>query len=438
MEKKSDRKISTESYKGVRDFYPQDMFVQNYIFGVMRKVVESFGYSEYGGSILEPADLYRAKTGEEIVNEQTYTFKDRGEREVTLRPEMTPTVARMVAAKKREFSFPLRWYSIPNLFRYEQPQKGRLREHWQLNADIFGVESIEAEIEIISIARAIMKAFGLKDSDYEIRVNDRKIMNYILEDFLSLSPADSHNISKIIDKKDKMAKEDFADKIRSVASEKSDELLDLLHSKNLEEFISFLPEKARSHQGVLEIKELQDKLAELGIKNVAFNPTLMRGFDYYTGIVFEIFDTNPENRRAIFGGGRYDDLLSIFGAEKIPAVGFGMGDVTTRDVLETYGLLPKYKPATELYICVLEEKYQNYARKLAQDLREGGLNVAVDSSGKKVGDQIKYADKNSIPFVVCIGENEVKNHEFKVKNLKSGEETALKADKVADFLKDQK
>jgi len=438
MEKKTDKKISTESYKGVRDFYPQDMFVQNYIFGIMRKVVESFGYGEYGASILEPADLYRAKTGDEIVNEQTYTFRDRGDREVTLRPEMTPTAARMVAAKKREFSFPLRWYSIPNLFRYEQPQKGRLREHWQLNADIFGVESIEAEIEIISIARAIMKAFGLKDSNYEIRVNDRKIMNYILEDFLSLSPAKSHDVSKIIDKKDKMSKEDFADKIRSVVGEKSDELTNLLHSKNLEEFISFLPEKARLHQGVLEIKELQSKLAELGIKNIAFSPTLMRGFDYYTGIVFEIFDTNPENRRAIFGGGRYDDLLSIFGAEKIPAVGFGMGDVTTRDVLETYGLLPKYKPATELYICVLEEKYRNYARQLTQSLREDGLNVAVDCSSKKVGDQIKYADKNLIPFVVCVGENEIKNEEFKVKNLKSGEENPLKKEEIAQFLKQQK
>ncbi|MEK9182367.1 MAG: histidine--tRNA ligase [Patescibacteria group bacterium] len=435
MEEKPSKKIGTESYKGVRDFYPQDMFVQNYIFEVMRKAVESFGYSEYGASILEPADLYRAKTGDEIVNEQTYTFKDRGEREVTLRPEMTPTVARLVVAKKREISFPLRWYSIPNLFRYEQPQKGRLREHWQLNADIFGVEGIEAEIEIISIAHTIMKAFGLKDDNYEIRVNDRKIMNYILEDFLSLSPSESHSVSKIIDKKDKVSREDFADKIHSVVGEKSDELLNLLHSENLNEFISLLPEKARSHQGVLEIKELQEKLAEIGIKNITFSPTLMRGFDYYTGIVFEIFDANPENRRAIFGGGRYDDLLNIFGAEKIPAVGFGMGDVTTRDVLETYNLLPKYKPATELYICVLEEKYQNYANKLAQRLREEGLNVSVDYSNKKAGDQIKYADKNLIPFVVCIGENEVKNKEFKVKNLKSGEETILKPEKISPFIK---
>ncbi len=435
MEEKPNKKISTESYKGVRDFYPQDMFIQNYIFGVMRKVVESFGYGEYGASILELADLYRAKTSDEIVNEQTYTFKDRGDREVTLRPEMTPTVARMVAARKREFSFPLRWYSIPNLFRYEQPQKGRLREHWQLNADIFGVESIEAEIEIISIAYEIMRVFGLKDSDYEIRINDRKIMNYILEDFLSLSPSESHSVSKIIDKKDKMGREDFVDKIRSTTHEKSDELLNLLNSKNLEEFINLLPEKARAHQGVLEVKELQERLSVLGIKNTVFSPTLVRGFDYYTGILFEIFDTNSENRRAIFGGGRYDDLLNIFGAEKIPAVGFGMGDVTTRDVLLTYNLLPTYKAVTELYICVLEEKYQNYANKLAQKLRVSGINVAVDYSSKKIGDQIKYADKNLISFVVCVGENEVKNEEFKVKNLKSGEEMVLKAENIAEFTK---
>ncbi|MDE1988463.1 MAG: histidine--tRNA ligase [Patescibacteria group bacterium] len=435
MEEKINKKISTESYKGVRDFYPQDMFVQNYIFKIMRKTAESFGYSEYGASILEPSDLYRAKTGDEIVNEQTYSFKDRGDREVTLRPEMTPTVARMVAAKKREFSFPLRWYSIPNLFRYEQPQKGRLREHWQLNADIFGVEEIEAEIEIISLARAIMKEFGLKDDNYEIRVNNRKIMNYMLENFLSLSPSESHAISKIIDKKDKMSGEDFTGKVRSAVGEESDKLLNLLHSKNLEEFISLLPKKARSHQGVLEIKKLQERLTEIGIKNSVFSPTLMRGFDYYTGIVFEIFDTSLENRRAIFGGGRYDDLLNIFGAEKIPAVGFGMGDVMIRDILETYNLLPTYKPVAEIYICVLEEKYQNYANMLAQKLRADDINVAVDLSSRKIGDQIRYADKNLIPLVVCVGENEVKNEEFKVKNLKSGQESKLKAVEIAEFLK---
>lgn len=434
MTENQNKKLGTDSYKGVRDFYPQDMFIQNYIFKMMRKVVESFGYSEYGASILEPSDLYRAKTGDEIVNDQTYTFKDRGDREVTLRPEMTPTLARMVASKKREFSFPLRWYSIPNLFRYEQPQRGRLREHWQLNADIFGVDGIEAEIEIISLAHAIMKTFKFKDDNYEIRLNNRKIMNYILYDFLSLSPSESHKISKIIDKKDKVSREDFAEKVRSIVSDKSDELLNLLNAKSLEEFISLLPTEVKTHQGIMEIKELQKRLKEIGIKNAVFSPTLMRGFDYYTGIVFEIFDMNPENKRAVFGGGRYDDLLNIFGTEKIPAVGFGMGDVTTRDMLETYNLLPKYTPPTRLYICVLDKKHQNYADKLAQKLREDGINVAVNCSGKKVGDQIKYADKNLIPFVVCVGENEVKNEEFKMKNLKSGEETSVNISKIVELL----
>src|ERR1035437_3288617 len=175
------KKLSTEPYKGVRDFYPPDMAVQKYIFDVWKKTAESFGYEEYGASVLEPADLYRNKTSEEIVNQQTYTFTDRGEREVTLRPEITPSVARMVAAKRRELVFPLRWYSIPNLYRYEQPQRGRIREFWQLNVDLFGVDSIEADIEIITFASQVMKNFGAKDEDFEIRVNSRNILRKIFE-----------------------------------------------------------------------------------------------------------------------------------------------------------------------------------------------------------------------------------------------------------------
>ena len=165
----ADKKLSTESYKGVRDFYPEEMFVQKYVFERMRKAVEKFGYVEYGASVLEPAELYRAKSGEEIVNEQTYSFTDRGDREVTLRPEMTPTVARMVAARRHELAFPLRWYSIPNLFRYEKPQRGRTREHWQLNVDLFGSDDIKADTEIISVVHEIMRSLGAAENDFEIK-----------------------------------------------------------------------------------------------------------------------------------------------------------------------------------------------------------------------------------------------------------------------------
>jgi histidyl-tRNA synthetase len=432
---KANNKISTESYKGVRDFYPKDQAVQNYIFGVWRKAAEKFGYEEYNASVLEPADLYRAKSGEEIVNEQTYTFTDRGEREVTLRPEMTPTVARMVTAKKNELVFPLRWYSIPNLFRYEKPQRGRLREHWQLNCDIFGVESIQAEVEIISLARDIMSAFGLKENQYEIRVNNRKIINYILQTLMGLSLSDSGKVSKIIDKKEKVEPAVFEKMLNDCLGEKDNFLLTLLNSKNFEEFILRLPEENGLENGIGEVKNLIEALEKLGIGNVVFDQTLMRGFDYYTGTVFEIFDLNPENRRALFGGGRYDDLLAIFGHEKVPAVGFGMGDVTMRDVLGTYNLLPELKSPVNLAILTVDETHIDYAQELAQKIRAKGLSAVVDYSGKKVGDQIKRADKQGIPFIVCVGPDEVETGKLKVKNLKTGEEKVATEEEIADILK---
>src|ERR1035437_10853571 len=201
---KKTKKLSTEPYKGVRDFYPADMAVQNFIFDTWKKTAESFGYEEYGASVLAPADMYKAKSGEEIVNEQTYTFTDRGKREVTLRPEMTPTVARMVAAKKRELVFPLRWYSIPNLFRYEQPQRGRVREHWQLNVDLFGLDGIESDVEVISLASQVMKNFGAKDEEFEIRVNYAGLLRFYLEGELKTDKSQTIPLIKLLDKRGKI------------------------------------------------------------------------------------------------------------------------------------------------------------------------------------------------------------------------------------------
>ncbi|KKT12874.1 MAG: Histidyl-tRNA synthetase [Parcubacteria group bacterium GW2011_GWC1_43_30] len=282
-------KLGTDPYKGVRDFYPEDMAIQNYIFNTWRKVAEKFEYVEYGASILEPAELYKGKTSEEIVNDQTFSFTDRGGREVILRPEMTPTLARMIAAERKSLKFPLRWFSIPNVFRYERPQRGRRREHWQLNCDLLGIPGIEADVEIISLAHAILRAFGAEEKDFEIRINSRK----------ALPKGVSMETIRKIDKGEEVGIEvRETDEIRSV--------LDLLEKK--------------------------------GIKNARFNQKIVRGFDYYTGIVFEVFDTNPDNPRSLFGGGRYDNLLEIFDVDPIPAVGFGMGDITLRDFLETHKL----------------------------------------------------------------------------------------------------
>lgn len=410
-------KLSTESYKGVRDFYPEDKFIQNYIFKKLRETVERFGYIEYDASVLESAELYKAKSGEEIVNEQTYTFTDRGDREVTLRPEMTPTIARMIAAREKELTFPLRWYSIPNLFRYEKPQRGRLREHWQLNIDLFGVDSIDADAEVISVAHAILKNLGAQDDQFIVKINSRKIINALYEHF-KLTEEEQQKTSKLIDKKAKVSGETYIQLLSdAITGEKAIELDRVLSSP--ERLITFLGENNPHTQ---EIVNLIEQLALRGITNVEFSPTLMRGFDYYTGVVFELFDTHPENNRSLFGGGRYDDLLDIFGARKIPAVGFGMGDVTAKDFLEIHNLLPEQRSTTDLYICILSEEARKHSLLFIEKLRSKGLNVAIDLSGKKVGDQIKIADKQKVPFIIVIGDDEIKTGTYTLKELRTGGE----------------
>jgi histidyl-tRNA synthetase len=447
------KKLSTEAYKGVRDFFPADMAVEKKIFGIWRNVAEKYGYEEYGASVLEPAELYKAKSGDEIVNEQTYTFIDRGDREVTLRPEMTPTVARMVAAKKRELVFPLRWYSIPYLFRYEQPQRGRVREHWQLNVDLFGVESVSAEIEVINMAYDITCAYGLKDADFEIRLNDRRLMDYVIGEYFSMDESAKKKLSRLIDKKDKLDAKDFEAAIRKLFTETAgakieqkhvseipnpnaatDEFLTLLNSKNFEEFVSKLPQTKEENAGLKAIRDVIEGLEKLGVTNVRFDQTLMRGFDYYTGIVFEVFDLNPANRRSVFGGGRYDDLLSLFGNEKVTAVGFGAGDVVARDLMETYGTLPKPASPADLMICVVGGSNAPYALDLARSLRGKGIRVAVDLSSKKVGDQISNADKRGVPKVVVIGDEEVKTGKLRLKTLGTSAETVANADNISAYI----
>jgi len=397
------KKLSTESYKGVRDFYPQDQFLQNYILGVMKKVVERFGYVEYSASILESAELYRGKTSEEIVNEQTYTFTDRGEREVTLRPEMTPTIARMIAGKRHELPFPLRWFSIPNVFRYERPQRGRLREHWQLNADLFGVTGIEADVEIISLAAAIMREFGANEDDFEIRINDRETLREKFKD---------KELIKLLDRKDKMEEKDFIEAWKKISDKMPDWTIE--------------PGK--------KVSDVSEILEKRGVKTV-FAPTLVRGFDYYTGIIFEVFDKNPKNNRSLFGGGRYDNLLELFDESPIPAVGFGMGDVTIRDFLELRGLLPTYRPSTQVYLVPVAEVDMNAVLEVASELRKRGVNVAVDLTDKKVGDKIKLADKNSIPFAVFVGEAEISSGIYKCKDLKTHSEQSLSIEEIAKSVK---
>jgi histidyl-tRNA synthetase len=409
-------KVSTEPYKGVRDFYPEDQFLQRYIFEHMERVCELFGYEEYNASVFEPAELYRAKTSEEIVSKETYTFTDRGDREVTLRPEMTPTVARMFAAREREIPRPARWYSIANFFRYDRPQRGRLREFWQLNADLIGVEGVEADAEIIAMAHGIMISLGAQERDFEIRVSDRRILEAVY-DSIEIAEHLRSDVTRLLDRRAKI--EDFPEQLAAVIDKvKTDALIDRLERTTSTKYL----------------EDLRIALEHMGIHNMVVDTTITRGFDYYTGMVFEVFDTDESNRRSLFGGGRYDNLLSLFGGERIPAVGFAMGDVTARDFLETHNLLPEYVPSTELMLCVVEPEAMAHAIRLAQDIRREDITVAVNFTGKKIGDQIRQADKMKVPFIIAIGAKERDSGRYTVKNLSTGQEITLPADRIAEHL----
>jgi histidyl-tRNA synthetase len=429
--------LSTQPYKGARDFYPEDKRLQKYMFNLMRRVSEEYGYEEYDAPVLEPVELYLAKTGEEIVNEQTYVFDDRGGRKVVVRPEMTPTVSRMVAAKRQELAYPVRWYSIPNLWRYERPQRGRLREHWQLNVDMFGVDSHLAEAEVIQVADGILKAAGATHDMYSIKLNSRKLMDFIMHDYLQLDGVQSHTIAKLIDRMHKMPHDAFAAEVDAVFTPTqreagaSNKLLGLLRIKQLEH----LPEMIRQHSSALELKELMHVLKEAKVTNAAFDLTVMRGFDYYTGIVFEIFDEDPENNRSMLGGGRYDGLVGLFGVEPVPTVGFGFGDVTFENFLRGHDLMPPLRVETDLYVVLIGNVFADAQRVIAH-LREMGANVAVDITGRAAEKQIKTAVKKGIHYALFIGERDLKEEQFEIKNLLTGVAEKHSLERIVSIIRD--
>ncbi len=429
--------LSTQPYKGARDFYPEDKRLQKYIFSTFRSVCESYGYQEYDAPILEPTELFASKTSDEIVNEQTYTFTDRGDRSVTIRTEMTPSVSRMVAGQRQELAYPVRWYSIPNLWRYERPQRGRLREFWQLNVDVFGLAGLQAEHELILLTDSIMKAFGAKPDMYTIKLNSRVLLNTVLHEQLGLDDTQATTLLRIIDRMHKLEHAEFIGQIDAVFSPSqreagaADTLLAFLRAKTIQD----LPASLQAHESVVELQKLITLLDKSGVANAEFDPTLARGFDYYTDIVFEVFDADPENNRSMFGGGRYDGLVGLFGVEPVPTVGFGMGDVTLENFLRSHKLLPELKSETDIYVVLIGDVYEA-AQKPIAELREMGLNIAVDSSGRKLDKQIKSASKQGIRYTLFIGENELKEEQYPFKDLETGAEEKHGLQRIVSTVKD--
>lgn len=403
--------ISTDPYKGVRDFYPADWARLNAVFAVIRDTLIRYGYEEYNASPLERAELYEAKTSEEIVNEQTYTFTDRGDRRVTLRPEMTPTLARMVAAKRRELALPLRWFSIGNRFRYERPQRGRLREFYQADIDLIGLSEGEADTEIISLASKILTNLGATEKDFVIRINSRAILNAACAR-AGLKGEAIKAYLHLLDKKAKMTSEAFETARTAVT---------------VNDPLTFVDRDAMA--------DMIATLKSRGVTNVVFDPGVTRGFDYYTGMVFEVYDTNPANPRSLFGGGRYDGLVALYGAEPVPAVGFALGDVTLLDFMETHGIaLDSSADRPQLYIGTPSAENIPDAQTFADILRTQGARVFVNLTDKNLGDQIKDAVKRGIPLFAAYGADEVASGTVRLKTLVTSEEKALSVSQLSGRL----
>jgi len=428
-------KLSTQPYKGTRDFYPEEMRLRNWFFGVIRQVLEASAFEEYNGPMLESLDLYAAKSGEEIANEQTYNFTDRAERRLAIRPEMTPTVARMVAGKMGELNFPLRWFSLPNMYRYEKPQRGRLREFWQVNVDIFGCDTYEADLECIASAIRLLRAFGADESMFTVHINNRRFFNDAVSSIADTDAEGCRKISKVIDKRNKIPAEVYVRELENLGMNAEQiERLNSLYSATVEEACAVCPDSAGSQ----ELLQLFDMLKKTGLDRFcSFDFGIIRGLDYYTGTVFEVYDNAPENNRAMFGGGRYDNLVGLFvNNAKISGVGYGLGDVTLENFLTTHKLVPDTFGASRKVLITrfADVPYEHYMSLLDQ-LHGAGITASIYLGTKKFGKQIDYAVKGGYTHTVTVGGDEYQKSTLRLKNLATREEVECSLEEAIASLK---
>jgi histidyl-tRNA synthetase len=420
--------MSFQSLPGFRDFYPAEFAARDHIVRAWRETARAYGFDEYDGPPLESLELYVEKSGEEIVD-QLYTFTDKGGREVALRPEMTPTLARMVGERGRAMPKPIRWSSVPQLFRYERTQRGRLREHFQWNVDIIGEDDITADAEVLSVALDGLRALGLGADDVEARINDRRL----LEALLVHAGVAGDRLGDAYAVIDKMSREAADETRRRLVEEVA--LADETVASVMTIFDHDLDGLAEAYGDVASVAtELDrlgryfDTLADMGWADwVRFDPRIVRGLAYYTGTVFEIFDRAGE-LRAICGGGRYDDLLAAVSDLSLSAVGFGMGDVVLAELLAERGLLPEAAPGPDYHIVSITEQERPVLRRVARRLRDGGHSVSYTLRQVGVGKQFKDADSRNAARTVVLGPDEVERGVAVVREMASGDEREVPLD----------
>ena len=412
------------SVKGTVDFYPEEMALRTWLYSILREVSESFGYQEWEAPILETLELYAAKSGEELVKEQSFVFEDRGGNMITLRPELTPSLARMVAQRQHQLTYPLRWWSFGPMWRYERPQKGRTREFFQWNIDQLGVDTPEADAEMVAIGATLLKTVGLQPDQVSILVNNRRLMDAQLGK-LDIEPEKRPHVVRLIDRRDKLKPEAW----HTFGLELG------LTEAQIAGIVALL-ENTEMWQESEELVRFFHALEAMGVREyVQFAPHIVRGLDYYTGTVFEAQATRGKFR-AIFGGGRYDNLVADVGGQPLSGTGFAMGDKVFPIVLKEFGVLPDVSQLGihPVLMTVFNEDTLLDAFSLAAELRETGLNVAMYPTPDKLGKQFKYADRISARVAVVLGPDELANGKAAVKNLATREQITVPREQVGNTI----
>jgi len=429
------KKFSKEPLRGMKDFYPSDLREDNWIIDTIRDVAERYGYEEYKTPQLEPVEIFAAKSSDELVNDQSFIIeKKQGERLILI-PELTPSLARMVAKKSQELKKPIRWFSIPTCYRYERPQKGRRREFTQPNVDILGEESLYADLEIFNIIVDIFTEFGATSEQFQIYYNSRRFMDSLCKVILEIKEEKLPLVFKILDKSGKMDEAEFEKYIIEAFENEViiQGILKLKDANSVDELLKRfddIPEKFYESKGYLELIKFERLIKEADISDYcAFSSGTVRGLDYYTGVIYEVFDTGTENIRSIFGGGRYDDLLSLFSDEKITGTGFGMGVLMISLFLKTYNLIPEWiseKDYTDtIYIASINENVSGYTLEVARILRDEDLPCIVDYSFKNVKNQLKKASDLGVGITIIIGPKEMDVKKVTIKNMVSEEQKVV-------------
>lgn len=418
-------KETIQSLKGTRDYYPDDMAIRTWMYRTIRNVSELFGYQEYDGPFLEPIELYAAKSGEELVKEQSFIFPDRGGDLITLRPELTPSLARMIAQRQKQLVYPLRWWSFGPFWRYERPQKGRSREFFQWNIDLIGVSTAAGDAELVSLAANFFMKVGFEPNLLKILVNNRRLMDSEF-DTIGISIESRPTVLRLVDRQKKMPSSDW----EAYALETG---LSRYQLDGLKGILSNVELWKKSD----EMKKFFEIIESSGVGNwVQYSPSIIRGLDYYTGTVFEAWDNEGEFR-SILGGGRYDNLVGDVGGEKLPGVGFAMGDQVITLLLKKFNLIPNNigNALAKVLITVFDEESMLASNKLSSKLREAGIPTACSPEVTKLSKQFKYGDRLGMLIGVVIGPEEIEKGMVTIKILQTGEQESLKQEEVINRIK---